>query len=278
MAEDIGRKGFLGTLGGIAAGIGSLITGFFALSARELLKLINYLRDKVVSITQDALKGLHQLGRALAKAIRSLDQQTGDGLAPALLDLHGRIGTIKDWLTGKFGPLLAWLLKIKNEFDKIYKKWIRPILDTIDFIHLVNTALTALHINVLHGVDNVLQEAQDYIDHWVDKIRGSITKIQNSIDSIVTLDGLFQRVTLITSLGKYAPDWMKMFWNRQVRGLHPAERDALAGRKYSADDPTIYGAQLGGVLRGEDNKISGYVGELVPLFKTAAGSSQPISP
>lgn len=273
--DDLKRGTFLGALGGIAAGLASFFRGFFAITAAQLLKLINFLREHIVTLVQDTLNGLHALGRALARAIRALDRLTGDGLVPGLLSVDSRIKTLKTWLTGTFAPVLAWLLKVKAEFDKIYKKWIRPILDTIDFIRLINRALIALHIHVLQGVDDVLARAQAYIDEWVAKIRGSITKLENVVDRIVTLDGFLQRLTLITSLGKYAPDWLKMFWNRQVVGLTPAQAASLAAREYPLDDPASYGTQLGGVIRGEHNEISGYVDELVPLWKEAAGFSGP---
>jgi hypothetical protein len=263
---DLKRGTFLGALGGIAAGVASFIHGFFAITAKELLKLLRYLQQHLVTLVQDTLTGLYRLGRALAKALRSLGTLTLHGVRRFVLWASDAVHRLSAWLKDHFAPVLRWLQRVKDEFDKIYKRFIRPILDVLDFIHLLNRTLQALHISVLQGVDDLASRIQTVIDRWVQEFRGRITTIENWIDRIITLDGFLQRVTLILSLERYASAWMRISINARKSPIFARDYERIAER---LSPPTLDGTVTATTasIVGDDSRYTSFVEEFAAQWR-----------
>lgn len=223
MAEFSG-PGFLGAIGGILTGIGAFLRGFLSITTAQLLRLVQYLRDQLVSLSKALLKGVWHAARGLARALRSLGTLAYHGLKKFLLWADRKLRALERWLKDTFAPLLRKLRDIKQFIDDFYKKFLRPIIDTIEFIRQINHVLQLFHINVLRKLDSVLQQIERKIEDPFLWVRAHITQLENWINVIITGDGLFVRVAMLRSMGRYAPDWIKGFYNaQQVRiGQYPS--------------------------------------------------------
>jgi len=169
-------------------------------------------------------------------------------LKPALAWLDKTVRALHDWLVKTFGPILKWLEEVRRRVLRIYEKFVRPVLDTIDFIHQVNGVLLTFHIKFLSDVDAVLEQVKRYIDEPFQFVLRQLARVQDWIDRVVDLDGFFQKWTLVASLRKHAPAWMGFFWADQigpVRGQDGSdERTADYPSRAAAADADALGAYL----------------------------------
>lgn len=263
---DFNGPGFLGGIGGIVAGIASFLRGFGALTVKELLRLVQYLRDQLVSLSKQLLAAIWRSGKALARALAALGRLAFHGLKQFVLWADRKLKALELFLKAKFGPLLIWLKDLKKHIDDIYKRFVRPIIDTIEFIRQINRVLQLFHISVLQKLDTTLQQIEARIDEPFLWLRAHITIVENWINQIIEGDGVFKRVTLLKSMSRYAPEWINGFWNRQIDPNRKAGDDYARGRDYPLDEPFANGLELGRFFRHEDNRMQGKVDELVPLF------------
>lgn len=216
MAGEFGGGGFLGGIGAILGGIASFVNGFIGITVRELLRLVKFLKDGILDLSKALLTGVWRLGRALARALVAFARLAGSGLKQFLLWANRKLVALEGFLKDKFAPILRFLKNVKDHIDDIYRRFIRPIIDTIEFIRQLNRILQVFHIGVLGKLDTVLQQIEKRIEDPFLWVRSHITEIENWINRIVTLDGLFQKVTLIRSMARYAPAWINVFWTKQV--------------------------------------------------------------
>jgi hypothetical protein len=116
----------------------------------------------------------------------------------------------------------------------------------------------------------VLQSIEQRIEDPFLWVRAKITWVENQFDRILTADGFFQRLTLLRTMDKHAPEWLQMFWAKQLVGISPGAAAALAGVKYPRKLATEYGRELGAFYRGVDSPIQGYAHELAAIWRFAA--------
>lgn len=272
---DFGGGGFLGAVGGIVAGIASLLRGFFTITAAQLLRLVQYLRDQLVALSKEMLSAVWRAGKALARALVSLGRLAFSGLKQFVLWADRKLRALETWLKQVFGPVLAKLKWIKDHIDEFYKRFVRPIIDTIEFIRQINRALNLFHIHLLDKLDTTLQQIEARIDEPFLWVRAHITELQNIVSRVMTLDGFFQRLTLIRSMSRYAPAWVNGFWNSQIDPSLKAGDDYSRGRDYPLDAAHANGKELAQFYRHEDNRMQAKVNELVVLWRIAAGIDPP---
>jgi hypothetical protein len=266
---------FLGIIVAIASAVATFFQAIGSASLTAILYAWQIIRTGVINLGRVVKTGLWDAGRGVAKVLRSTRALWDRVLHPALQWANDKLLKLEHWLHDKFGPVLKWLHDVKTQLDAFYRTYIRPIIDTIDFVRALNRALQLFHVHVLDSLDKWLVELEARIEEPFLWLRAKITELQNWVDRIVTLDGLFQRLTLIRSLSSYAPDWINGFWHRQI------EKDVQFGdpydrtRDYPLDEPEANGLELGRFYRGEDNRMQADVERLLPIWRVAAGIDPP---
>lgn len=268
-----GGGSFGGAVFGIIAGIGNFVAHWFGITAKELLRLVTYLKDHIVELSRALLNGVLKLGRALARAVVSMLRLTVHGLKTLALWANRKLLALERYLKDKFGPILRWLKLVKDHLDDFYKRFVRPIIDTIEFIRQLNRVLQVFHINLLRTLDATLAKIEQKIDEPFLWVRAHITEIENLVNRVLTLDGLFQRLTLIRSMAKYAPNWTNGFWNSQIDVNVLKANDYKHDLEYPVDEPASYASGLAQFYRGEGGDMKAAIDELLPLWREAAGIS-----
>lgn len=266
-----GGGSFGGSVVGIITGIASFVKGFFNITAKELLRLIQFLKDHIVELSRALLNGVLKLGRALARVVVSLVRLAAHALKTVALWANRKFLALERYLKDKFAPILHWLKLVKDHLDDFYKHFIRPIIDTIEFIRKLNALLSLFHIDLLRKLDATLAKIEQKIEDPFIKIREKFTILENWVNRIVTLDGLFQRLTLIRSMSKYAGNWTNGFWNSQIDVKVLQENDYKRDLEYPTAEPSSYGAALTQFYSGLGGELQAPIDELVPLWKKAAG-------
>lgn len=182
---------------------------------------------------------LRATGSMFAKVWDGVKIVWRDVLKPALQWIDVNLKRLFTWLKTTFRPVFDFLRDVHTRLDKFYKTFVRPVVDTLEFIRAINRALLAFHITVLQSLDSVIQQIERRIQEpflWINK---QLNLIQNVLDRVVTANGFLQRVTTLRSMDRYAPTWIRMFWVKQVgpgAGLdHPYVLDGEYPALDSAD-------------------------------------------
>jgi hypothetical protein len=195
-----------------------------------------------------------------------------DVLRPALRWIDTHVRTLYKWLHDTFRPVFQFLHDVRDRLFQLYRQFVRPVLDTIDFIRAINRVLVALHIHVLEGLDRVLGAVEQRIDAAFAWVLRQLSRIEDVLDRVVTGNGIFQKWIMVASLSRYAPAWIRNFWTAQigpVRGHDgSAERTATYPRRPGATDAE----QLGAFLDVGAGARAGIIDELgVQLMQVANG-------
>jgi hypothetical protein len=183
---------------------------------------------------------LRATGSMFAKVWDGVKIVWRDVLKPALQWVDAHLKRLYAWMRTTFRPVFDFLRDVRARFNKFYTTFVRPVVDTLDFIRAINRALLAFHITVLQSLDSVIQQLERRIQEpflWINK---QLNTIQNVLDRIVTANGYLQRLTTLRSMDRYAPTWIRMFWVKQVgpgAGLdHPYVLDGEYPARESAED------------------------------------------
>ena len=259
----------------IANAVVGLFRSFGAATVAVILRSWEVLRTGLIVLaraTKDALFSGLKFG---ARAVLSLRHVYTRVLKPFVLWAGRQLDSLHAWLKAKLAPVLHFLATIKDHLDDFYKHYIRPIIDTIEFIRAINRVLLAFHIRLLQKLDTVLQQVEQRLEDPLLWVRDKVIWLEDWVDRIVTADGFFQRLTLIRSLERYAPDWINGFWNRQVTAgaQHGSAYDR--DREYPLDAPYANGKELAALYLGQPNRMQSAVDELVPLWREAAALDPP---
>jgi len=242
------------------------IAGFLgtaaAATATYLAEAVSWLATRVAGI-------LRATGAMFARTWDGLKIVWADVLKPALKWIDTRIKQLHDWLVRTFKPVFQFLERVNKELQKIHDRFVKPIIDTINFVRVVNRVLLTFHIHLLEKLDRVLSQIEQRIEEPFLWIRQQLTRVWNTLDLIITFDGLYQRVTLIKSLARYAPDWMNGFWNSQVDRTRKAGSEYDRGRDYPLDEPFANGKELAAFYEGRPNRMQAQVEGLVTLWRDA---------
>ncbi len=116
-----------------------------------------------------------------------------------------------------FGPILRYLKSIRFTLKQIYDNVIRPILDFIDKVQAVLRILQLFGVDWAKKLDVKLQQIEEYVLAPYEFLVTKLNEISNWINRIVTLDGLFQRVTLLNSLLRDVGYTNNLWWNSNAR-------------------------------------------------------------
>lgn len=269
------RGAFFGIILAIASAVATFFHAIGSATITAILYAWQLLRTGVINLGRALKTGLWDAGRATAKLLGSVRGLWDKVIRPALAWANDKLLKLEHWLHDTFAPVLKWLAELKQQLDLFYRTYIRPIIDTIDFVRALNRALQVFHIHVLDSLDKWLVELESKIEEPFLWLRARITELQNWVDRIVTLDGLFQRLTLIRSLARYAPDWINGFWNTQIESgvFHGSPYDR--GRDYPLDEPQANGLELGRFYSGKPSRMDGEIAELIPIWRVASGLDAP---
>lgn len=166
---------------------------------------------------------LKNTGAMFAKVWDGVKVVWSDVLKPALVWVDDHLKRVYAWLKDSFKPVFDFLRDVRARLHAFYATFVRPVVDTIEFMRQINRVLLALHIDVLAGLDRALQQIEQRIEEpflWLEK---KLNEVWNALELVVTLDGFFQRLTLLSSMQRYAPSWLRISTNARMTTLSDTE-------------------------------------------------------
>jgi hypothetical protein len=137
-------------------------------------------------------------------------------LKPAWQFFFRWVDRVEQWLERVFGPLAAWLRRVRDWVISFYGAYVRPILDVIDLGRRALRVLGSLGVDWARALDARLGALEDLIERPFHLVLAKLNEVIGWIDRVITLDGLLQRAAFLKTLARDVHEAVNQFgW-----GLH----------------------------------------------------------
>jgi hypothetical protein len=143
-------------------------------------------------------------------------------LKPAWQFFWKWVDKVERWLERTFGPLMAWLRRVRAWLLDFWAVYIRPILDLLDISRRALRVLAALGLDWARALDQKIADLEERIEAPFRALVAKVNDVINIVNRIMTADGLFQRLTYIRTLQR---DW-NLAWKTLVAGYTKPVTDA----------------------------------------------------
>jgi hypothetical protein len=209
-------------------------------------------------------------GAVFAKAWDGLKIVYQDVLKPAVQWFDAHIKRLYAWLRQTFQPVFDFLNRVRGELLDLYRKYVRPVLDIIDYTRAGLRLLGDLGIDWARALDRRLGEVESVISENFRRVLSYINEAIDVLNSIVTADRLFQRLPFLRSLDRDAVYWFRIWWVRQVDPSHQSGTPYSRTRDFPLAAPFENSKRLALFYRGEPTDIDARVKDGVALWRDAA--------
>lgn len=220
--------------------------------ATTLEGVVAYLASAVAWLAGRVADILTSTGGMFARVWDGLKIVWNDVLSPFFRWLDAQLTRVVSWLKATLKPVFDWLQRVRDELKSIYNRFVKPIIDTIEFLRQLNRVLLAFHLHFLQKLDTVLQTIEQRIEEPILWLNEQLNKIFNALDLVLTFDGFLQRLTLIRSLNRYVPDWLRIATNSRMGKLSGDEAYRVGAKDNPQPIPDTVEA-LAAWTRGEHN-------------------------
>jgi hypothetical protein len=173
MWDFLGGLGGLFDFGGVLDAIGSIL----AWLANLIITALNWLLQVIVAIGNFFLSIFRAVGHFFTLLYDKL-------LKGVLTRIVNGIIRVHQWLEEKLAPVLRFLQRVRAYLDRIFKLYIRPILNLIDRIRKILLVLRLLHVKWAAALDQKLAQIEGTISKIFLEIRGILNNIIDVVNSL----------------------------------------------------------------------------------------------
>lgn len=206
---------------------------------------------------------LIKFGKLIGKGLRAswefLRATYEKVLKPAWEKLHALYDRVRKWLDKWVAPVLRFLQDVRRRFLKFYEDWIRPILDTIDVSRRILQLLGRFGVEWAKTLDQKLGDVEGYIDRIYRRVLGELNQVINLIDSIVTGNGLFQRLPFVRTLQRDVRYVWSAWWKHIA--TRESERQREPAPEYTPRTTEEHAAEFNAFLRSNGGDDLGFARE-----------------
>lgn len=250
--------------------VGSLFGLFSGRVSGAVKRALTGLRSAVIGIGEASANYMRENNALFARVVGALRRFYTAGIVPLLRWLRAKILELRTWLKRTLGPVLRILQRLRKEWRIFRARFIQPILDFLSAARVALRILRTLHVGWAKKLDEKLATVESWIYDAVRAVETRLTKAENVIDRVITFDFLLQRFALIRSLDRDAGFWIRVWWNKSVIGLTPAQTAALKARPYPVAAPADAKRELTAWYRTGSGDLAPRIRELLPLWRAAA--------
>lgn len=204
-------------------------------------------RTSMIGIVRGLRSAFWGVGKLLGQSLDVFKWLYGNVVRPALSWTFRKLRALEQYLKVSFQPLFEKIRWLKEQINVFYRRFVRPVLDLIDIVRQANRVLKVFHINVLQKLDTVLAQVERRIEEPFLWIYRRLTDVENWLNRIVGLDGLFQRLTLVRSIERDIRQISRAFGNWRHRDVDPRTYAGLSGQ-FSARGPDAVARDIADVM------------------------------
>jgi hypothetical protein len=214
--------------------IGSAILKGLQIAGQITLKILAWSVSQLWVFAKNVFNAAREIGRAFIVGIREswqfLRTVYDDVLKPAWQTFWRWFDRFRGWLESIFRPVFDFLNTLRQWVLDIYTKYVRPIVDAIDIARRVLRVLSSLGLDWARALDARLAQLQDHIQAPFRIALAKINEIVNLLNTVVTFNGLIQRVALLRSIERDIRYVQRAFANWREFPLTPDDFDELRRR------------------------------------------------
>jgi hypothetical protein len=133
-----------------------------------------------------------------------------------LVHILAAIRALHNWLEAHLKPIIDALKRIRDLYDRIFLRYIKPILNMLQHIRQVLAVLRALHINIGVALDQWISAVEQKIASTFLQFRAVLNNAIDLLNIVADPALLLRKPTLIISLRRILPAII-----RAVTGLPP---------------------------------------------------------
>jgi hypothetical protein len=204
-------------------------------------------------------------GAVFAKAWDGLKIVYADVLKPAVQWFDAHLKRLYAWLRQTFQPVFDFLNRVRGEMLDLYRKYVRPVLDIIDYTRAGLRLLGDLGIDWARALDRRLGEFESVISENFRRILSYVNQAIDILNAIVTVDRLFQRVPFLRTLVRDSRFVWRVMINPAVRPLTELERVKLKRAVTTQTAPEL-SASIADYLEGQRNDVGDVIDALAADF------------
>lgn len=152
--------------------------------------------------------------------LKLVDWLWTNGLRKLILQVYNLVRRLIDLLGRVIGPMLQAIHRLRELLNKLYDRFIRPVLSIIQQVRRYLQILHLFHIKWADKLDGILGRIQGRIIGpflWVVR---TLNGYGRWINVLITAGGVIQRPIFINSMWRYQRDWVNMFWFGQSTKAH----------------------------------------------------------
>jgi hypothetical protein len=190
---------FANSLGDAAASIIAALQFLFALLvavANFLYALIKAVFDFLVNILKKVATFLHTLWTSFFKKI--------------FTDVINALRKLHSWLELHLGPFIKWLQQARAYFDRIFRLYIKPMLNLIQHVRQYLQILRLLGVKWAGVLDARLGQIEGRIAGIFLQVRGLLTGFIDLANILADPLNLFRRPTAVLSIRRILPTMVKV--------------------------------------------------------------------
>ena len=146
-------------------------------------------------------------------------------IANAIIALHR-------WLEDHLGPVIRFLMKVRAYIDRIFNRYIRPILNMIQRVRQVLAVFRALHIKLAEELDAQLARIQGDIARVFLTVRGTLNQVIDVANALTDPTRLVRLIAISVAGRRAAAAIVRIFTGLPIGLFIPNFRaDAPAWEK-----------------------------------------------
>lgn len=207
-----------GIVAQLLGGLFGLFNGSGGPTNADLSKLRDDTNKAIDTATRFAWKVAFGVG-AIMQALDWMWKNVVKKLAATVLDLVKRLG---DLITKVLVPVVKAMQKFRDLMNKVYDKFLRPVLKYISLVRRYLQILKALHIPFADKLDGILARIQGKIIAPYLWVLRTVNGYGRWINLIITAHGIIQRPIFTNTHYKYQSTTVQMFWNSQTSKMRPS--------------------------------------------------------
>jgi|SRR5579872_7107 len=193
---------WLDGLAGAVDQIGADIVAFLQFLLGLLIGLFQFLYLLIAAVFQFLWSVLVTVGNFFKTLWDDFFHTIFTGLYNAIVKVH-------DWLESILSPIVDFLKSVVKWMNWFFATYIKPILNVISQIRRFLEILRAFGIKWAATLDAALGKVQSDINGVFLKVMGYVNSLINIVNSLADPLGLFRRPTLVMSMRRIFPSFLK---------------------------------------------------------------------